>query len=90
MKKSFILYYDLEEVFSYLSDEEAGQMIKAVMAYEIRGERTQFSDRMMASTFKRITDNLDRNKENYLKTCEAKREAAYKRWNKKPPELTLM
>ena len=62
MKNGFVLYYDLDEVFGFLTDREAGALIKAVFAYEIRGETTQFKDRMLASTYKRITDNLDRDK----------------------------
>ena len=38
MKKSFVLYYDLDEVFAELEDEEAGQLIKAVFALR-SGER---------------------------------------------------
>ena len=80
MKNAFMLYYDLDEVFGFLTDREAGALIKAVFAYEIRGEETQFKDRMLASTFKRITDNLDRNKIRYEETCQKRREAAQKRW----------
>lgn len=80
MKNGFVLYYDLDEVFGFLTDREAGALIKAVFAYEIRGETTQFKDRMLASTYKRITDNLDRNKIRYEETCQKRREAAQKRW----------
>ena len=79
MKNSFILYYDLKEVFDYLTDEEAGQMIKAVMNYEVEGTEVCFDDRMLQSTFRRIADSLDRNKMKYERTCEARRAAAYKR-----------
>ena len=81
MKNSFVLYYDLEYVFDFLSDEEAGRMIKAVLKYEIKGERTDFDDRMMSSTFQRIADSLDRNKKRYEQTCFARREAANQRWH---------
>ena len=80
MKNSFVLYYDLDEVFNLLYDEEAGQLIKAVFAFETRGEVTEFEDRMMQSTYKRITDSLMRNKEKYEKTCEKRSEAAKKRY----------
>ena len=81
MKNSFILYYDLKEVFDFLTDEEAGKIIKAVFRYEISGEEEHFDDRMMASTYKRITDNLDRNKVKYKQVCEARREAINQRWH---------
>ena len=82
MKKSFVLYLDLEDVFSFLSDEEAGQLIKAVFAFEARGEVREFEDRMMQSSYKRITDSLVRNREKYVQMCEERRKAAYKKWEK--------
>ncbi len=82
MKNSFVLYYDLDEVFGFLTDEEAGQLIKAVFAYEIHGETASFEDRMMQSTYKRITENLTRNRDKYDKMCEQRRLAAHKKWEK--------
>ena len=80
MKKSFVLYYDLDEVFAELEDEEAGQLIKAVFAFEVRGEVTDFDDRMMRTSYKRIIDNLARNKVKYENTCRKKSESARKRF----------
>lgn len=80
MKNSFVLYYDLDEVFKLLLDEEAGQLIKAVFAFEVHGEVTEFDDRMMQSTYRRITDSLMRNKVKYEKTCRKKSESARKRF----------
>ena len=82
MKNSFVLYYDLDEVFSFLTNEEAGQLIKAVFAFETRGEVTEFSDRMMQSSYKRITDSLLRNRNKYNEICEERRKAINKRWEK--------
>lgn len=82
MKNSFVLYCDLDEAFGLLSDEEAGQLIKAVFAFEIHGEVTEFSDRMMQSTYKRIIDSLMRNKAKYDLIREERRKAAHKRWEK--------
>ena len=82
MKNGLLLYYDLKDVFSYLTDEEAGKMIKAVFDYEIDGALTDFEDRMMASTYKRITDHLDRNKKKYEEIRQQRRQAAFIRWEK--------
>lgn len=82
MKKSFVLYYDLEPVFNMMTDEEVGSVIKAVFAYEIRGEITEFQDRMLQSTYKRIIESLDRNRVKYEKTTERNRKSALLRWNK--------
>lgn len=80
MKKSFVLYYDLDDVFGFLTDEEAGKLIKAVFAYELRAEETVFEDRMMQSSYKRITDNLERNRIRYEEICSKRKEAAKKRY----------
>ena len=82
MKKSFDLYYDLCPVFNMMTDEEVGKIVKAVFAYEIRGEITEFQDRMLQSTYMRITEGLDRNKVKYEKTAERNRKSALLRWNK--------
>lgn len=80
MKKSFVLYHDLDEVFSFLTDEEAGQLIKAVFAFETKGEVTEFSDRMMQSSYKRITDSLIRNREKYVQMCKKRSDSVKKRY----------
>ena len=82
MKKSFVLYYDLCPVFNMMTDEEVGKIVKEVFAYEIRGEITEFQDRMLQSTYMRITEGLDRNKVKYEKTAERNRKSALLRWNK--------
>ena len=82
MKKSFVLYYDLCPVFNMMTDEEVGKIVKAVFAYEIRGEITEFQDRMLQSTYMRFTEGLDRNKVKYEKTAERNRKSALLRWNK--------
>lgn len=81
MKNGFILYYDLKEVFEFLTDEEAGRIIKATFNYEVDGVVTDFDDRMLASTYKRITDHLDRNKKKYEMICKQRRQAASIRWH---------
>ena len=40
-------YYDIDDVFSFLTDEEAGKLIKAVFDFELRGTVTEFQDRMI-------------------------------------------
>lgn len=80
MKKSFVLYYDIDDVFSFLTDEEAGKLIKAVFDFELRGTVTEFQDRMMQSSYKRITDSLERNRVKYVEMCKKRSEAVKKRY----------
>lgn len=82
MKKSLILFHDLESVLDLLTNEEAGALIKAVFAYDIHGEVIDFEDRMLQSSYTRIIECLDRNSERYEKTIERRKAAALKRWGK--------
>ena len=82
MKKSFVLFYDLDESIKMLTDEEAGALLKAVYDYEIRQKKASFEDRMLQSTFLRIADSLDRNRIKYEESRVKKKEAAALRLEK--------
>lgn len=96
--KTFLLLHDFQQNFDMLTDEEAGQMIKAIFTYERTSEEPDFSDRAMQMAFHNIKRFLDSNRENYEKVCQRRAESAYKRWNntasrkastKKPAEKTM-
>ena len=82
MRKSLLIHHDLYPVIEMLTDEEAGLILKALFAYDVDGEITEFQDRMLQSTYMRITEGLDRNKVKYEKTAERNRKSALLRWNK--------
>ena len=65
-----------------LTDEEAGQLIKAIFIYETTGEEPQFEDRAMTMAFMGIKRFLDSNRENYEKMCKQRSEYAKRRWEK--------
>jgi hypothetical protein len=67
-KKSFMLFQDYREAFEALSDESAGILIKAIFAHE-DGELYEIAGDLK-SIFILITNQLDRNREKYIKTCE--------------------
>lgn len=69
-KKSFVLYYDLEQHVQLLSDEQLGRLLRAVFAYEIRGEITEFNDPMLSLCFSFIKVQLDIDNEKYRERCE--------------------
>jgi hypothetical protein len=74
-KSSFVLYYELEAQTSILSNEQLGRLIRAVFAYEIRGECTAFEDDLMLQMcFQFVKATLDVNKEKYKERCEINRE----------------
>ncbi|MGN0674310.1 MAG: DUF6291 domain-containing protein [Oscillospiraceae bacterium] len=73
-KKSFILYHSYGEIFSELTDEEAGQLIKAIFAHEIDGAAPDM-DRLVKMAFLPIKSNLERDRAEYESVCEKRRES---------------
>lgn len=76
-KNSFLIYLDYQEQFELLTDEQAGQLIKAIIKYEKTGEITEL-DGMTKMAFSFIKTQLDRDREKYNKRCEKNRENAKK------------
>lgn len=74
-KNSFVLYYELEAQTSILSDEQLGWLLRAVFAYEIRGEYPNFKDdQLLLMCFQFVKTTLDINREKYIERCEVNRE----------------
>ena len=70
-KKSFLFYYSYKSLFDELSDEEAGQLIKAMIDFEIDEVVPEFSkNRALKMVFIPIMDNLNRDKEKYSERCK--------------------
>lgn len=69
MKNSFLIYYEYEEQLSILSDEELGQLIRAIFKYEKNNEIPKFTG-VLQIAFLFIKGNLDRDREKYDKRCE--------------------
>lgn len=80
--KTFLLLHEFQDSFNMLSDEEAGQLIKAIFIYETTGEEPCFEDRAMAMAFLNIKRFLDSNRENYERMCKQRSKYAKKRWDK--------
>ncbi len=78
--KTFLLLHEFQDSFNMLTDEEAGQLIKAIFTYEKTGEEPDFEDRAMNMAFLNIKRFLDSNRENYERTCKRRAESASKRW----------
>ncbi len=80
--KTFLLLHEFQDSFNMLSDEEAGQLIKAIFVYETTWEEPCFEDRAMTMAFSNIRRFLDSSRENYQKVCKQRSEYAKKRWEK--------
>ncbi len=77
-KDSFVLYYELEEQIEHFSDEEVGALLRAILAYEKRGDKPDDLSAVVAVAFSFIAPQLDRNREKYNKIIESRRKAGRK------------
>ena len=75
--KAFRLYVDNIEIFNELTDEEAGQLLKALMYYVDTGKIADMS-RVVKFNFLHLKQQIDREFANYEEVCE-KRSAAGKK-----------
>lgn len=73
-KESFILFTEQKEVFENLSDEQAGQLIKAIFNYIDTGQVPQL-ELTLKMAFIPIRQNLDRNNEKWEDIKQKRSEA---------------
>lgn len=74
---------DTERMLEDFSDEEAGKILKGLLAYANRGEEFETEDRAMRCLFKNIQANIDRNYDKYETKCERNRQIAKAREQKR-------
>ena len=74
---------DTERMLEYFSDEEAGKILKGLLAYANRGDEFETEDRAMRCLFKNIQANIDRNYDKYEAKCERNRQIAKAREQKR-------
>ena len=83
-KRSFVMYADYEKHIARLPDEDAGKLIKAILAYVNTGEEVPLSPAAdMAFSF--MKERIDRDSEKWAATCQKRSEAGKKgmasRWS---------
>ena len=71
---SFILYTSYQEQLELLTMEQRGYLLTAIMAYTT-GRVLPEMDGVTKMAFAFIRANIDRDKEKYQKTCDARRQA---------------
>jgi hypothetical protein len=71
MKKSFLLYIDALEVLNVLTDEQAGQLFKAIRAYQLEIEVE--TDPIIKIALASFIQNFKRDNEKYLMIVERNR-----------------
>ena len=69
MKSSFLIYLDYKEQFNLLSNEELGQLLRAIMLYEETGKITELNG-MLKMAFSFIKTQLDKDRQKYKEKCE--------------------
>ena len=72
-KKSFILYTEYQEQINMMTDEQAGQLMKAIFAYE-SGQEVNVTDPVVMMLWSIMKRRLDIDNEKYDKKCEANQE----------------
>lgn len=81
-QKGFIVYGDNEPLFDRLTDEEAGQLLKAMVKYFNNGNEPEFDSLLTDVVWIQIKLQMDRNAEKYKKKCEKNRESIKSYWDK--------
>ena len=81
MNDSFILYTSYYALIEGLTDEQLGQLTRAIFLYARDGEVINLEP-VVRMAFVFIKDKIDRNQQKYQKKCERNRENIRKRWNK--------
>ena len=87
-KASFLMYLDYEEQFNIMTDEQIGQLMRAIIKYEKTGEVPNL-DGMLKMAFSFIKTQLDRDREKYQARCEKNRENAKKGGRPKKEEKQI-
>lgn len=78
---TFMLYKNWKALFDSLTDEEAGQLIKALFCFA-SGEGVPELERLLFGMFLMMTQQMNADGEKWEKKCEMNAEKARKRWNK--------
>lgn len=79
-KKSVIVREQFASLFESVTDEQAGKLIKAMLAYQASGEAS-FDDPLMTAIFAMLRESIDRDNAEYEAVCEKRRQAARGRWD---------
>ncbi|MCC8099768.1 MAG: DUF6291 domain-containing protein [Clostridiales bacterium] len=77
MKESFIVYHEIAAQTATMTDEQVGQLFRAMLCYSMGGE-PEFSSPLVSLAFSFVKPTMERDKRKYEAVCEAHREAGRK------------
>ena len=83
MKKSFLVYFDWEAPLQELTNEELGELFRAMFIYAKYGELIDFEHRSLKLVFGFIKSAIDRDKAAYEEKCRKNAENGSKGGKKK-------
>ena len=86
-KKSFVLYADQKDLFTYLSNETAGKLIKHIFSY-VNDENPVTEDQLVELAFISIKRQLKRDLDKWETQLEQRREAGRKSAEKRQRNST--
>lgn len=72
MKKSFVMYNEWKPLFTNITDEQAGQLIKAVYAYQF-GEESPPEEPLLNSVYQMMRGRFETDAEKYREVCEKRK-----------------
>lgn len=74
-KKSFVVYYDLEEQTEDLSNAELGELFRAMMGYAIRQQDpAKFDSSAVKAAYRFVRVSLREDRAKYERRCRTNRE----------------
>lgn len=82
-KKSFLVYFDWEAPLQELTDEELGELFRAIFIYAKYGEEFEFEHRSLKLVFGFIKSTLERDRISYEEKCKKNAENDAKGGKKK-------
>ena len=80
--KGVLISLDIRQQVELLSNEEAGELFKALLAYADEGTPISTENRLLSVVFAGLRSQLDASAENYAKRCEKNKAAILERWRK--------
>ena len=78
-RSGIMIYFDILPQLDMFSNDEAGQIFKAMLNYAHYGEVPEFQDRAMKTLWISLKDKLDRDNKAFQDRCEQNRRNALKR-----------
>ena len=82
-KPAMMLLSSGRKAVDLLTDEEAGQLFKAIYAYYCDGTIFETESRVLRLVFNQMQEMIDLHKERYTARCQRNKEIAEERWAKK-------